>query len=155
MRNFSPTRQYPWTKFSTMNQETFTELFLTNVDKWARKHSTNYQKKYTVRFMKINGATIENMEPFLANNTYEFFAKFRAKVREISNRELFNYELAMDIIDEYVEHETARSRPDMNLSLENIVDTYIDNELCDGSRQYNLKLDSDDSEVRFTSEYDI
>jgi hypothetical protein len=121
-----------------MDPNVFKEMFFAHLEKCAMRYFTNFQKKYTVRSMKINGVTILNMPPFVANNSYEFFAKFRAKVREVSNMELFNYELAMDIIDEYVEHELERSRPDTRISLENIIDAYID--AVQHPHQYDLKL---------------
>ena len=89
--------------------------------------------------MTMNGVTVQNLEPIVANNRYEFVAKLRAKFREVTNMELYSHELIMDIIDDYVEQEQATSRPDLMISLENIIDSYID-DFEDGSYQYDMKL---------------
>ena len=150
MRTFNPRRQYKWTKFSTMNPDILKELFWDYIEKYARKYHINAKKIYTVNRMTMNGVTVSNLEPIIANNRYEFVAKLRAKFREVTNMELYSHELIMDVIDDYVEQETNTSQPDLMISLENIIDSYID-DFEDGSYQYDMKLkielyDHDDSD---------
>ena len=139
MRTFNPRRQYNCTKFSTMNPDILKELFWDYMEKCAQKYHINAKKIYTVNKMTMNGVTVQNLEPIVANNRYEFVAKLRAKFREVTNMELYSHELIMDIIDDYVEQEQATSRPDLMISLENIIDSYID-DFEDGSYQYDMKL---------------
>lgn len=135
MRNFKPTREYKLTKFSTMNPDIFKELFWNHIEKCARKYYENQKKMYTIESMTINGKVLNDLKPIIANSMYGFVAKLRANLREIANMELYSHELVMDIVDEYLEEEN----PDMKVSLENIIENYID-DFYNGSYEYNMKL---------------
>ena len=139
MRTFNPIRQYKCTKFSTMNPDILKELFWDYMEKCAQKYHINAKKIYTVNRMTMNGVTVSNLQPIIANNRYEFVAKLRAKFIEVTNMDLYSHELIMDIIDDYVEQEMIFPQPDLNISLENIIDSYID-DFEDGSFQYDMKL---------------
>jgi hypothetical protein len=158
MRTFNPIRQYKCTKFSTMNPDILKELFWDYMEKCAQKYHINAKKIYTVNRMTMNGVTVSNLQPIIANNRYEFVAKLRAKFREVTNMELYSHELIMDVIDDYVEQETIFPQPDLNISLENIIDSYID-DFEDGSFQYDMKLkielyDHDDADDETDSDTD-
>jgi len=139
MRTLIPKYNYKCSKFSAMNPDILKELFWNHMEKCAQKYHINQKKIYTIESMTMNGTVVSNLEPIIVNNHYEFVAKLRAKFREAANMDLYSHEIIMDIIDEYVEQENETEQPDLRISLEKIIDTYI-GDFEDGSYQYDMKI---------------
>jgi hypothetical protein len=141
MRNFKAKKQYHWTRFTSdqMHPDLFKAIFWEFTEKMARKCYYNGIRRFTIRNTHWLGYDISSIEPIYANNWYELLVKLRARVRDCINIDIFNYDAIMDSIDDYVETEMEQPSPDLGLSLENIVDYFID-ELEDGSSRYGLHI---------------